>query len=341
MAKRISFDEYLKLVRDPDTPDEKIAEYSIVSRGESAFAPELQPNPELVELSEDDQELENAMHIGNGLARFRRQLKFKRRRKAERHMPVLVSEGDSWFQFPILIKETIDQLGDDYLIWSIGAAGDTLQNMVHGPVGRGGTEYMRALRKQEDVRAFLFSAAGNDIIGEDPQTGKPVLEEIIKPFNGNASDVAGHMNLAVLGQKLAFLKNGYLQVIRTVRAEPRFVDLPILIHGYDYAFPHPWGDDDPRDPLHADKNAWLGKPLDERGIRDRNLRRNLIVFLIDALYDMLDGIASDSTLSGVHLVDCRGALPNVSDWIDEIHGTSAGFAEVADRFRVKLATVLA
>jgi N-acetylmuramoyl-L-alanine amidase len=341
MPEKIGYDDYLKMVRDPDTPDEEIAAYSVVVRGESAFAPELRPNPELVTLTEDEKELESAMQIGNGLARFRRQLKFKRRQRAGEDLPILVSEGDSWFQFPVLIKETIDQLGDDYLVWSIGAAGDTLQNMVHGPVHRGGTEYLRNLKAQDRARAFLFSAAGNDIIGEDPVTGDPVLSQILKPFNGNAGDVVGHIDLAVLGEKLAFLKNGYEQVIHTIRAEPTLIDLPILVHGYDYAFPYPWGDKDPRDPLHAEQNAWLGAPLDQRGILDPGLRHNLIKFLIDALYDMLGGIAGSPEHRGVHLVDCRGALPDVADWADEIHGTSAGFAKVADRFRATLANVLA
>ena len=35
----------------------------------------------------------------------------------------------------------------------------------------------------------------------------------------------------------------------------------------------------------------------------------------------------------VHVVDCRGAMPSVTDWNDEIHGTSDGFEEVGRRFR--------
>ncbi len=334
---KITYDDYLKMLRDPDTPDEEIAKYSTVERGASAFAPELRPNPDMVEMTPADRELENAMQIGNGLARFRRQLQFKRRLAGGDRRPVLVSEGDSWFQFPILIRETIDQLGDDYLVWCVGAAGDTLDNMVNAPVGKGKSEYMLALREQQSrVRAFLFSAAGNDILGEDTQTGKPVLLDILRPFNGNASDVTGHVDLAVLGQKLDFIKTGYSKVIAAVRAEPGLERLPILIHGYDYSFPYPWGAQDPRDPKHAAKNEWLGQPLDERGILDMDLRRNVVKLMLDALYSMLEGLAGDSSATGVYVVNCRGALPEVSDWADEIHGTSNGFAKVADRFRAVL-----
>ena len=92
--------------------------------------------------------------------------------------------------------------------------------------------------------------------------------------------------------------------------------------------------------MHAAKNEWLGQPLDARGIRDQGLRRDILKLLIDALYNMLGGLAGDSAQTKVYVVDCRGALPHVRDWADEIHGTSEGFATVADRFRVSLSLAL-
>jgi len=76
----------------------------------------------------------------------------------------------------------------------------------------------------------------------------------------------------------------------------------------------------------------LGKPLVERGISSE-LGRKIIIILIDALYDMLRQVAGDSTESYVWVVDCRNAMPELTDWNDEIHGTSKGFANVAQRFR--------
>jgi N-acetylmuramoyl-L-alanine amidase len=340
MAK-ISYDDYLRMLRNPDTSDQEIMDYSVVVPGATAFEPEIRPNPDLVEMTQDDHDLEDAMQIGNGLARFRRQLRFRRRLRAGKTLPVLVSEGDSWFQFPLLVQEVIDQLDNDYLIWSVGAAGDTLNNMVNASAGQGRTEYLQALRQQKDkVKAFLFSAAGNDIIGEDPHTEQPVLLQLLRPFNGDAADVLGHVNLAELGRRLDFLRTGYAKVIETIRAEPGLDQLPILIHGYDYTFPYPWGANDPRKPRHAERNAWLGKPLDDLGIQDQELRRNVIKLMLDGLYDMLGALAGDSDQTRVYVVDCRHAMPNVSDWIDEIHGTSEGFAKVAERFKAVLAAVV-
>lgn len=336
MAK-ITYDEYLALIREPDTPEQTILEYSLVRRGESAFAPEIVANPDKVEMAPAERELENAMAIGNSMARWRRGLAFLRRRERNDPRPVLVAEGDSWFQFPIVINETVDALTQHYSIWCVSAAGDTAYNMVYG-----GREFANELRRYRDeVQGFLFSAAGNDIIGEDPVTKRSALLDIVKPFNGNPRDAVGHIDMAVLGDRLNFLHKAYDEVIRTAREvvpRPAGQELPVFIHGYDYCFPYPWGSDDKRAPLWAKKDAWLGNVFRARQIGPENaeLQRNIIKFLIDALHDMLTGFSEDPAQTRVWLVDCRGAMPEVTDWADEIHGTSKGFAKVASRFRTAL-----
>lgn len=333
--EKISYQRYLEMLRDPDVPDQVLQEYSIVVRGETPFDIRLKPNPEKVRMTLEDIEQENALSTANGMARVRRRIQFRRRSLFGSDKPVLVSEGDSWFQFPVLIREVIDHLNDDYLIWSVGAAGDTAENMVFGALGRGRTEYMKALAEQKGrVRGFLFSAAGNDVIGEDPTTGIPVLQEIVKPFNGSTSDIVGHIDQAVFDKTLAFLQKAYAKVIRDVRSVPEFRQLPIFIHAYDYPFPYPWGEDDPRSPIHAAKDEWIGQPMAARGIMDKDLRRGIVKNLIDQTYDMLGVIAAKPN---VVLVDCRRTLTDVGDWIDEIHGTSAGFRKIADKFKDAIA----
>ena len=333
IMSKISYLEYQQMFLNDEVRDEEILAFSQVVKGEGGFDWELAPDPDKVEISAQDIEDESAMKIGNALCRFRRARRFKKRKKAGVDLPVLVSEGDSWFQFPFLIKEVIDHLEDQYLIWSVGAAGDTASNMVFSAEKKGRTEYMRALRRQKsDVQGFLFSAAGNDIIGEDPETGKAALFNILKPYNGNDQDVVGHIDHAVLGERVSVLKMAYERVIGNIRTEPGIERLPVFIHGYDYAFPFPIGDDDPRNPSYAKNDEWLGEPLSARNIHDGDLRRSIIGFLIDTVYDMLKGLAGDSEDTRVWVVDCRGAMPSVSDWNDEIHGTSDGFAKVARRF---------
>jgi len=333
MIEKISFQDYQALLLDDQSDEEVILSLSLIEKGEGQFDWILRPNPDKVEVSISELETENAMAFANSFCRSRRHTKFRRRLKSRPDMPVLVSEGDSWFQFPLLIKEVIDHLSVDYNIYSVGAAGDTAANMIFNPEKKFKTEYMRALRQQEEkVRAFLLSAAGNDIIGEDPETGDSALFNILKDFNNNQNDPIGHINFGALNERLAMLRSGYETVINNVRTEPGFENLPILIHGYDYVFPFPFGDNDQRNPFYTANDNWLGKPLKKRGI-PTDLGHEIIRLLIDALYDMLNDIAGSSNASNIWVVDCRGAMPNISDWNDEIHGTSDGFVAVAERFK--------
>lgn len=340
---KISYLEYQKLVIDPETSDEEILRLSTIRKGEGGFDFILLPNPEFVEVSDAQLDAESALGIGNNLERTRRVNKFWLGKLFTPHKPVLVSEGDSWFQFPFIIDEVIDWLREDYLIWSVGAAGDTAKNMVFSQKKKYKTEFMRALKAQrDDVRAFLFSAAGNDIIGEDPVTKIAALQEIVKQYNGDDSDVEGHIDMGELNDRMTFLQEAYEEVISQIRSEACFESLPIIIHGYDYAFPYPFGDEDPRDPSYAANNEWLGEPLDARLIPHSSLelRHGIIKYLIDRLYAMLETVAGNSQQTQVWVVDCRGCLPSVSDWNDEIHGTSVGFEKVALRFREVLAHAL-
>ncbi len=333
---KVSFEEYQALLVDDRSDESLILDLSIIEHGEGKFDWVLKPDPKKVDIPISALESENAMGFANSFCRGRRQSRFRRRFRNDPTIPVLVSEGDSWFQFPIVIKEVIDQLSDDYLVWSVGAAGDTAANMIFGPDKKFKTEYMRALRRQKDhVKAFLFSAAGNDIIGEDPETKTSALFDILNEFNGHLDDVQGHINSTVFEQRLATLRRGYERVIHNVRTEPGLENLPILIHGYDYVFPFPFGDDDPRNPFYAENDGWLGKPLKEKDI-PTSLGREIIRELIDGLYTMLEDVAGSSNDSNVWVVDCRGALPELTDWADEIHGTSDGFSRVAERFKVIL-----
>ncbi len=337
MAK-VTYQEFLKMLADPDVPESELAKYVTIDREASGpLNPVLAPNPTQVAMTMDELEMENAMRIGNSYSRWRRQRAFNKRKKAGDKSPVLVSEGDSWFQFPILIDDVVDHLKKDYMIWSLGAAGDTAQNMVFGGAGKGKTEYMQALDKnKKTVKGFLFSAAGNDVIGEDA-TGKPVLLKILKRYNGT-KDPASHIDHSVLADTMFFLKNAYTTVINTVRSAPGFETLPIIIHGYDYAIPG--GKNDSRNPLYAKPDQWLGGPMRKNKIVDPGLQRDIIRLLIDALYDTLYAVAGDEKQTHVHVVNVRNTLKKKSDWNDEIHGTSAGFGRVAAKFRNVLRKVI-
>ncbi|WP_157962026.1 hypothetical protein [Acuticoccus kandeliae] len=330
---KITYAELLVRLHDPTIPDEELRPYLTAAPSSGPLDPVVIPNPAAVEVSADEIEAASAIGIGNGLARWRRQHRFRERLALGERLPILVSEGDSWFQFPFLITDVIDHLGRDHLIWSLGAAGDTAENMVQRR-----PEYMDALRRFSGrTAAFLFSAAGNDIIGEDEEKRSSLTKMLRQNIPGGSA--RDHIDGAMMATVLARLAEFYRTVVTTIRADPATRDVPIVVHGYDYPFAFPFrfnGADDLRSPIYAARDQWLGAAFVARGIVDQDLRREILVILIDALYDMLHDLAGDSEETLIFVVDCRDTLRRVSDWADEIHGTDAGFALVAEKFRSTL-----
>ncbi|MBO6922746.1 hypothetical protein [Boseongicola sp. H5] len=337
----INYEEFLRRMRNPDIADVELRDYVLIVPGRGGLDFDVRPNPATVTMTAEDTELENALAIGNGFARLRRRLRFFRNVDRHPDRPVLVDEGDSWHQFPFLIEDVIDKLTPHYNIWSLSAAGATLEEMTSGKPRRGGFEFLKELRrKKPSVAAFLFSGAGNDIIGEHPGTKEPMLADLLRDFNGNTNDIDGHINAGEVNTRIAELSLGYTRILRLIREEPGLENLPIIFHGYDYPFPYPFGSDDPRSPSYAENDQWLGRAFAARDIDDRHLRRNILIRLIDQLYQMLHSLRDAPGQKHVHVVDCRGALPDVTDWNDEIHGTSEGFEEVGRRFAAVLGTAL-
>ncbi|NKJ72714.1 hypothetical protein GFL38_10610 [Rhizobium leguminosarum bv. viciae] len=332
---KISYEDFKQKLMDPNVPDSEIAKYLTANPTESGpFDPRIEPDPKKVVLGPEAQmDVESAIRWGNAICRWRRQQRFQLAIANGVKKPVLVSEGDSWHQFPFLIEDVIDHLEKDFLIWSLDAAGDTADNMVNR-----NPEYLKALvaNKANKVAGFLFSGAGNDVIGED-LLGNPVLAVLIKPYK-KGKDAAWHVDKARLAAVLSQLEKDYRKLVSTIRLDPDFKKLPIFFHGYDYAIPGGFPGDD-RHPIYAKQDEWLGGPLKEKGITHQTLQRDIIRVLIDALYDMLDNIAGDSKKSNIYVVDVRGEL-KAGDWADEIHAKSAAFGRVAARFKKVIMAVI-
>ena len=330
---KISYEEFRQKLMDIDVSDAEIRRYLTVDpQHTSAFNPRFVTDPEKVAVSPDELELESAMGMGNTLSRWRRHNRFRHAIDDEDPRTVLVSEGDSWFQFPFLIEDVIDHLGNDYLIWSLGAAGDTAANMT----GNNG-EYMRGLHRWAgQVKGFLFSAAGNDVIGQDA-SGQPVLANLLKGYQAGQS-AAWHIRRAEFDATVELLHIAYSRVITTIRSDQRFATLPIFIHGYDYPFPFPADSHDNRNPTYAASNEWLGAPFAQRGFPEEPFRREVVKVMIDGLYAMMHELAAE--IDHVHVVDVRGSMPTRDLWADEIHGTDVGFAKVAGRFRAEIGPLI-
>ena len=334
---RVSMRELTDMMRDPGIDEAELRPY-FKGAPELAkpFSPGIIPNPELVDIAPPRDNVEGAMAMSwaNGLSRMRRQAAFQARIASGDRKPVLVSEGDSWFQFPVLLSDVIDGLSGDYNVWSVDSAGDTLQNMVFDSA-----EYMQALRRNAgNVKAFLFSGGGNDIIGEDGR-GRSVITQILKRFQAG-QPAAWYIDTPAVEQKLRFVEDCYRRVLDNVARE--FPELPVVCHGYDYALPG-GGPGETRHPNWAAVDKWLGRPMrEELGIDDPTLQRAIVHALIDRLNLLLQRLCGASYPSGLFKnawhVDVRGTVG--ARWADELHPTDDGFAAVGGLFEGALRKAL-
>jgi hypothetical protein len=263
------------------------------------------------------------MNWANGIVRLRRQMRFQRGQLFGETLPVLVAEGDSWLQFPIMLKDIVDQLDPSILIWCVSAAGDTLANMVNEA-----PEYLAAIAGcRPKAKVLLFSGAGNDIVGDID--GVSVIEMVVKRFEARRP-AAAYLETQAFEDRVAFIEKAYRKVFADV--ERVFGgQVCVVTHGYDRAIP--WrGEDDPRQPSWAARDEWLGAPMVRLGIRDRDLQREIVALMIDRLNEVQKRLCGGNNPGGVFLhayhVDLRGTLPDVRDWADEPHPSDQGFAKV-------------
>jgi lysophospholipase L1-like esterase len=231
------------------------------------------------------------------VARWRRQRQYRRKIGTWQGVRI-VSEGDSWFQYPFLLDDVIDQLFDAYAILSLDAAGDLLADMVRQ------NELVSAV-VQERPDVVLLSGGGNDLLGGAR------LSRMLLPYEASRPPEAylGEAFEVNLRQVIADYET---LVARLAAVAPA---TQILCHSYDHAIPA--------------NGRWLGRPLAAIGIAEPGLQRHIIWHIVDRFHQALSKLAASH--ANVRLVDCRGVVDD-SLWHDELHPANAGFKAVATRF---------
>lgn len=332
----ITFDEFTAKATDISVPDAEIAAY-LTGRPDDGvpFGPSVVPDPAKVIAAGPLAELQAEAAVASGLvgayARLRRRTRFEARLGVGDKRPIVYAEGDSWLQFPFLINDIVDHLDSTHLVWCSSKAGDTLQNMVYQK-----PEYLKELTellvtRQLPVKAFLFSGAGNDVVGIGPD-GTAALSRIVRRYDP-AKSIEWHIATDGVTETMAFIEKAYRKVLDDVeQAFPpsRFPHLKVVIHGYDYSPTRGVPTPDPHRPSYA--RDWTGEPLRRLDFPNNQEASKVVAALIDRLH-ATTARACAGRPQAVH-ADLRGTVP-ASEWADELHPTGVGFAHATDKLRTR------
>jgi metacaspase-1 len=244
-----------------------------------------------------------------------REAKMKRyeakRRDPKYKGPVIIAEGDSWFEYPYN-DDIVSIVGKKYAVMPLAKAGDSWIDIYRK------NELFPAI-EQEDPDIVMLSLGGNDVLGQ--------IEIFIHPYEMNRP--AAKYILPNFKATLDWIENQYVTTIQHVLTKAGAV----IIHGYDYP--------DPREP--ATQGAqWVGPPLKNlRNIDGVGIWREIANIMIDRFNDMLSAVAKRPEFVGrVYYVNLRKTIgsddiltgPKPDLWCDEIHGTAAGFGKIAAKF---------
>lgn len=307
-VKKVTIAELNQKMSDLSISDEELAKYFTVNEAVSdPFSPAVVFDPKTVEIpAAREAELRGEAGIGlaNWLARMRRRLAFENRIGDGGYTgPVIVSEGDSWFQYPFVLKDVIDHLSKDFAILSLGAAGDTLANMIDegeflDPIGR------------YSASVFLISGGGNDLVADG------FLAEHLRDFDP-ALAPAEYL-LPTFDELVATAIQQYDRIFRMV--EQAYPQIAVVCHGYDR-------------PVPLSNGKWIGKPMARRSIKDKALQKAIAGLMIDRFNSELARLAN--TFGQVSYVDCRSVVTDAR-WHDELHPVDAGYADVAAKFKTAI-----
>jgi hypothetical protein len=231
---------------------------------------------------------------------------------------VLISEGDSWFSYPLNanIMDYLEMMSD-FSMLRLEHNGDNARQILAA-----GSEQLKKLRyylKKYPVEALLMSAGGNDL----------VARELKRILNARASGATWQsaVKLATLTTVLDDIVAAYERLLDARDSlRPNCV---VFAHSYCYFEPTgrkatgPFG--------LGSAGPWMRPVLKDKGIDPATEGPQVARYLVDELHARLQALAAHRKRFIV--VDTRSALP-VDDvhWADEIHPSGTGFRRLANDF---------
>lgn len=267
----------------------------------------IQLRPEYSEkIGKEGLESNIAFTWANRIARAKRRVVYRLKTAGGFSGLKIVSEGDSWWQYPLLLEDVIDHLsGDpDKAIYSVCAAGDLIERMASEK------EYILAL-EETGAELLLLSGGGNDLLGDG------ALEKVLVKYT-KGKKPSDLLDATKLKAAVEDILGNYSVILNDLVT--RFPKVHVFGHAYDLPYP-------------ANGGKWLGGPLKKAGI-PTVLWRPVIEVLLNRFSDELKGL--QSTFSNFTFVDLRGKVGDEHSWFDELHPTNSGFGRAAQEFRAAI-----
>lgn len=246
-----------------------------------------------------------------------------------KQVPFFMTEGDSWFSLPVHynIVDFLEQEYRDGIFLRFEKSGDILQNFLHPDNNGRLLGYIKQFRPD----AVLLSGGGNDLV-----------DELALISASGRQNISVDECIDLLNQNNFFerMRRLYQDFAETVGALDPAVK--IIAHGYDY--PVSLGKElgltveniGLAAVLVRSIGSWIS-PQIEQALPQIEDQKRFVRRLIDQFEsDVLSQIHTDNFF----YADLRGTLQGDQDWNDEMHPTEDGFRRLAERFRLKIDTVL-
>jgi len=237
--------------------------------------------------------------------------------------PLLVAEGDSWFNYDPFTLDILDNLShrNGYTVYRMATPGDSLENMIYGL--RYDSSWHRQTPQLDELvqavternpKAVLFSGGGNDIAGTE-------FVSFLNHRSSGLPDMRDQYAQFVISRNFRVMYQTMID--RILAAKP---DIHIFSHGYGYPIPdgRGWG---------ALGMSWIG-PWLRPGLTSKDIPiepdgREIMHRLIDMFNEMLAEVQEKNP--NFHYLDVRGIITD-SDWVNELHVKSSCYARIADVF---------
>ncbi len=260
----------------------------------------------------------------NRRARNKRNKEYDRKIHRNKGAIKVVSEGDSWYQYPIFLNEIVDWIckNDQIAVYSLGFGGDWVANIFTE------REFVSKLAEiQPDF--FMLGGGGNDLMSDKR------IKKFVHAYSSAFLDIPSNYLKEDFYHFLKILRFLYATILtETLEMYP---NLYILLHGYDYVVPSSRISANLSQALMniVSKNGqWLKEPLVELNITNEELQKGIMRKMIDDFNGML--ISLSNYYERVHYIDLRGIAKSKKDWWDEIHPSGKAFEKMANKFIDKI-----